>query len=172
MSIKVYVARAMTGRIKEDVVREAKADKAYLEDLGFTVLDPVTSEGVEETKDVLLSAKEVMDVYWPRDKQMIRDAHVVFNMSPHLPSLGVMREHGYARYHLWKKTITVFQHTKMPAEGAICYYEDDLVTDTLEKAAHDALRTHGTLWKRCKWRAALYIRCIPKAVWHHIKEWK
>lgn len=170
--IKVYVARAMTGRIKEDVVREAKADKLYLESLGFTVLDPVTSEGVEETKDALLSTKEVMDIYWPRDKQMIRDAHVVFNMSPHLPSLGVMREHGYARYHLWKKTITVFQHAKMPAEGAICYYEDDLVTDTLEKAAQDALRTHGTFWKRCKWRIALYFRCLPKALWHHLKEWK
>lgn len=170
--IKVYVARAMTGRIKEDVVREAKADKLYLESLGFTVLDPVTSEGVEETKDILLSTKEVMDVFWPRDKQMIRDAHVVFNMSPHLPSLGVMREHGYARYHLWKKTITVFQHANMPAEGAICYYEDDLVTDTLEKAAQDALRTHGTFWKRCKWRIALYFRCLPKAIWHHLKEWK
>lgn len=170
--IKVYVARAMTGRIKEDVVREAKQDKAYLESRGFEVLDPVTTEGVEATKDVLLSAKQVMDVYWPRDKKMIRDAHVFFNMSPHLPSLGVMREHGYARYHLWKKVVTVFEHTKMPADGAICYYEDDLVTDTLAKAADDALRTHGTLWRRLKWRAGLILRCLPKAILHHIGEWK
>lgn len=170
--IKVYVARAMTGRVKEDVVKEAKADKAYLENLGFIVLDPVTSEGVTETQDILQSPKEKMDVYWPRDKQMIREAHVVFNMSPHMPSLGVMREHGYARYHLWKKTVTIFQHSKMPEEGAICYYEDDLVTATLEEAALDSLRTHGTFWRRFKWRLALCIRCLPKAIWHHLGEWK
>lgn len=170
--IKVYVARAMTGRIKEDVVREAKADKAYLEERGFTVLDPVTSEGVEETKEILLSTKNVMDVYWPRDKAMIREAHVVFNMSPHMPSLGAIREHGYSRYHLWKKTISVFPLGKKPAEGAIPYYEDDLVTDSLVEAADNALRTHGTLWKRLTWRLALYVRCLPKAVYHHLKEWK
>lgn len=170
--IKVYVARAMSGRVKEEVVREAKADKEYLEKLGFTVLDPVTSENVEATKDILMSPKEIMDVYWPRDKAMIREAHVVFNMSPHTASLGVMREHGYARYHLWKKTVSVFPAGKAPAEGAIAYYEDDLVTDHILIAALDCLRSHGTFWRRAKWRLTLFARCLPKAIWHHLKEWK
>lgn len=169
--IKVYVARAMTGRVKEEVVREAQADKAFLEAAGFTVLDPVSEEGVTATKDKLQSPKYLMDAYWPRDKAMIREAHIVFNMSPHMPSLGVIREHGYARYHLWKKVISIFPLGKIPAQGAICHYEDDYVTDNLIDAVGEALRTHGTAWKRFKWRLEIYKRCYFKAVIYRLQEW-
>lgn len=104
--MKVYTARGMSGRIKEEVVKEAAADKAFLEACGFEVLDPVSAEGVVASKEALYASKSLMDTYWPRDKAMIRDAHIVFNMSPHMPSLGVIREYGYARYHLWKKVIS------------------------------------------------------------------
>lgn len=169
--IKVYVARAMTGRVKADVVKEAKADKEFLEACGFIVLDPVSEEGVKATKETLLSPKSAMDSYWPRDKAMIREADVVFNMSPHLPSLGVIREHGYARYHLWKKVVSIFPTGKLPAEGAICHYEDDYVTDNLLDAVGETLRTHGTVWKRLKWRVKIYKRCWLKAVFYRLKEW-
>lgn len=171
MAIKVYVARAMSGRVKEDVVNEAKADKEFLERYGLEVLDPVSSEGIAATKETLNSPKSLMDVYWTRDKAMIRQAHVVFNMSPHLPSLGVIREHGYARYHLWKKTISVFPAGKIPPEGAVCHYEDDYVTDSLIDAVGEALRTHGTWWKRFKWRLMIFNRCWLKAVWYRMLEW-
>jgi len=36
--IKIYLARSMTGRIKEEVVLEATQDKELLEKAGFTVL--------------------------------------------------------------------------------------------------------------------------------------
>ncbi len=171
MAIKAYVARAMSGRVKADVVKEAQADKEFLEKCGFEVLCPVTSEGILPTKDVLLSPKFLMDVYWKRDKAMIREAHVVFVMSPHVPSLGVIREYGYARYHLWKKVITVFPEGKIPSDGAICHYEDDYVTDSLIDAVGEALRTHETRWKRLKWRAKLYWRCCLKALWYKTLEW-
>lgn len=169
---KCYVARAMTGRIKEEVVAEARADRDFLEQAGFIVLCPVIAENVPATKEVLRSSKKSMDVYWSRDKEMIRESNVVFNMSPHLPSLGVIREHGYARYHLWKKTISVFPNGKLPMKAAICHYEDDFVTDSLIIAVGEALRTHGTLWKRLKWRVLLYKRCYLKAVYNRLKEWK
>lgn len=170
--MKVYVARAMTGRIKEEVVREAEFDKKYLELAGFTVLDPVTSEGVTSSKEILLSGKDLMDEYWPRDKQMIRDAHLILNMSPHTPSIGVIREHGYARYHLWKKVISVFPTGQIPPAGAICHYEDDYVTDSLTDAIGEAMRTHSTPWRRLVWRLGIYKRCLIKALWHHALEIK
>ena len=162
----------MTGRIKEEVVKEAIADKQLLESAGFEVLDPVTAEQIKPTKDTLNASKELMNVYWPRDKQMIRDANIVFIMSPHVGSLGCIREYGYARYHLWKKVITVFPKDRLPSEGAVCYFEDDYVTDSLLDAIGEAYRTHGTLWKRLKWRASLYYRCWFKAIYNRLKEWK
>lgn len=169
--LKIYVARAMTGRVKEEVVAEAKRDKAFLEQAGFEVLDPVTSEGVASTKETLLSPKHLMDVYWPRDKQMIREAHAVFVMSPNVGSLGCIREYGYSRYFLWKKTTTIFPEGTLPKEGAVCYYEDDYVTDSLIDAIGDLLQTHGTLWKRLKWRIRIYNRSIGKAFYYKLLEW-
>ena len=171
MSVKIYVARAMSGRIKEEVVKEAKRDKAFLEKCGFIVLDPVTAEGVKASKQVLQATKVQMDTFWKRDKEMIRQANVVFIMSPDKASLGCIREYGYARYHLWKKTITIFPEGKLPPEGAVAYYEDDYVTDSLIDAIGETLRTHGTVLKRLKWRVALYQRCWLKAMKHRIQEW-
>lgn len=169
--LKIYVARAMTGRIKSEVVAEAKADKKFLEDAGFEVLDPVTSEGVEETKDKLESPKNLMDVYWPRDKQMIREAHAVFVMSPNVGSLGCIREYGYSRYFLWKKTTTIFPEGALPKEGAVCYYEDDYVTDSLIDAVGDLLKSHDTVWKRFKWRVGIYNRSLGRALYYKFLEW-
>lgn len=170
--ISIYVARAMTGRLKSDVLAEAKADKKFLEDAGFEVLDPVTSEGVEDKAEVLQSPKSLMDTYWARDKQMIREAHAVFIMSPNVGSLGCIREYGYSRYFLWKKTTTIFPEGSLPKEGAVCYYEDDFVTDSLVEAIGDLLKTHDTPWKRFKWRFNLYKRCLPKMIRVWIMGWK
>lgn len=170
--IRIYPARAMTGRIKEEVVKEAKKDKEFFEAAGFDVLCPVISEGVEPTKQILRSSKKAMDTYWARDKQMIREAHILFNMSPDQPSLGVIREHGYARYNLWKKVISVFPPGKLPAKAAICHYEDDYVTDNIMDAVCEAYRTHGTLWKRIKWRIRMLNRSVPKWLLYQLLEFK
>lgn len=170
--VKVYLCRAMTGMIAADVVKQAKQDKSILESYGFTVLCPVIAEKVEAFPTKIGASKKLMDTYWFRDKEMIREANVVFDMSPHVPSLGVIREHGYARYHLWKKTISVFPPGKIPKEGAVCHYEDDYVTDSLMDAAYEAYRTHGTLWRRLKWRLGVYNRSWLRAIWYRLCEWK
>lgn len=170
--IKAYVCRAMSGQKASLVVRDALRDKKFLETHGFTVLCPVISEGVRASARPILASKELMDSYWVRDKRMIEEADVIFNMSPHMPSLGVIREYGYARFFLYKKTISVFPVGKLPHEGAVCYYEDDYVTDTLVDGIYEALRTHKTLWKRLKWRFKLYVRCLPKMVRVWVTSWK
>jgi len=159
----------MTGRIKEEVVVEAVKDKEQLEKAGFKVLCPVTEENVASTKEVLRSSKKAMDQYWPRDKAMIREADIVFNMSPHLSSLGVIREYGYARYYLWKKVISVFPKGQLPIKAAVCYYEDDFVTDNFELAIEDALKTHKTRYTRILWRLHFWPLAMIK---HNIDKLK
>lgn len=170
--IKVYLARGMSGRIKEEVVKEALADKVLLEAAGFTVLCPVTEEKVKPTKETLLASYEQMIQFWHRDKEMIREANLVFDMTPHLKSEGVAHELGYARYHLWKKVIRVYPINQLPNPASIAYFEDDYVTDSILDAIGEAYRTHGTLWKRLKWRLNLYKRCWLKAIVNRLKEWK
>ncbi len=168
----VYPARAMTGEKAADVVVRAMNDKLFMESCGLVVLCPVAKEGVVASDRPIQATKTQMDDYWSADKALIREAHVVFNMSPDKPSLGVIREHGYARYHLWKKVISVFPPGKIPKEGAVCHYEDDFVCDDLGVAIDEAKRTHGTFWKRIKWRLGIYRRSWLKAVYHRLQEWK
>ncbi len=170
--IRIYVARGMTGRPAAEVVAEAKRDKTFLEAAGLEVLDPVSEEGVKPSKKPILSSPAAMNKYWKRDKQMIREADVLLDMSPHLPSMGVIREHGYARYHLWKKTVSVFPFGMLPPAGAVCYHEDDYVTDNILDAVVEIYRTHGSLFKRLKWRLAMYNRCWVKSLLHRVGEWK
>lgn len=170
--LKIYLARSMTHRIKEEVVAEAKADKEFFEKAGLIVFDPVAEEQVKPTKEKLVASKKAMDQYWPRDKQMIREAHAVLDMTPHMKSFGTEKELGYARYHLWKKVVRVFPKGELPVSSCVAYLEDDDVVDTKEMALESLLRTHGTLWKRLKWRALLYKRCYLKAVYNRLKEWK
>lgn len=170
--LRIYACRGMTGRIKEDVVKEAMVDKEYLEKAGFIVLDPVTSEGVQPTKERLVSSKKAMDDYWPRDKKMIRDAHLIFDMTPHLNSEGCKHEIGYGRYSLWKPIVRIFPKGQLPFKSSIAFYEDDCVVDSLEEAIEYSLRVHGTFWKRLKWRLNLLNRCLPRWVFFQLKEFK
>lgn len=162
----------MSNRTKEDVVREDKEDTEFFVAAGLEVLSPVAEEKVESKKEKLLASKEDMDNYWYRDKELIRKAHVVLDMTPHLKSFGTEKELGYARYHLWKKVIRVFPQNQLPWDGCVAYMEDDDVVDSREMALESILRTHGTWFKRLKWRWAIYNRCFLKALWYRLGEWK
>lgn len=172
MRLRVYNCRGMTYRIKEEVVAEASKDKAFLEAAGFEVFCPVISEGVKVTKETLLSSKKAMEEYWPRDKWMIRQAHLVFDMTPHLNSEGSKHEIGYARYALWKPVIRVFPLGKLPIKSSVAFFEDDFICDSLEEAVEYAYRVHGTFLKRITWRMKLLNRCLLKWVVYQIQEWK
>lgn len=161
----------MTGRIKEDVVKEAQADKEWFEKAGLIVYDPVSEENVRPTKEKLVASKRAMQDYWPRDKFLIRQAHVVLDMTPQLKSFGTEKELGYARYHLWKKVVRVFPLGELPVTSCVSYLEDDAVVDTKEMALESILRTHGTFWKRLIWRFTIYKRCWLKAKWYRLQEW-
>lgn len=168
--IRLYLARGMTGRIKEEVVAEAVSDKEFLEKAGFTVLCPVMEEGVESTKQVLRSSRQLMETYWPRDKAMIREAHIVLDMTPHLNSEGVKHEVGYARYNLWKPVVRVFPTGKLPIKSSVSHFEDDAVVDSIVEAVEYILRVHGTRWKRLKWRMKMLNKSLPKWIYYQLQE--
>lgn len=172
MNIKIYAARSMTGRVKEEVVAEATADKQYFESAGFTVLCPVIAENVPSTKEVIRSSKKAMDAFWPRDKEMIREAHVVIDMTPSLKSEGVSHEVGYSRYCLWKPVVRLYEKGNLPIKSSVAWYEDDVIVDSKEEVVEYLLRVHGTFWKRTTWRLSMLNRSLIKWIGHQIREFK
>lgn len=170
--VKIYSARSMTGRIKEEVVGEAQTEKAFLEKAGFVVLCPVEKENVPATKQVLLSSKKAMLEFWPADKKMIEECDVLFDMTPERKSEGVAHEVGYARYFLFRPVVRVYPKGKLPPPSSVAWFEDDAIVDSLEEAMEYTLRVHGTIWKRIKWRLSLYNRCLPKMIKVFIRSWK
>ncbi len=170
--MKVYLARAMSHRIKEEVVLEAKNDRDLLQKAGFTVLCPVEKENVPATKQILMSSKKSMMEYWPEDKRMIREANIIFDMSPNLNSEGVKHEIGYARYCLWKPVVRVFPTGQLPLPSSVSRFEDDVIVDSLIEAIEYSLRVHGTILKRIKWRLKMLNKSLLKWIWFQIGEFK
>ena len=170
--IKLYLARSMTGCIKEEVVSEAQSDKQFFEQAGFKVLCPIIAENVKPTKEHLLASKKSMDQYWPRDKEMIREAHLVLDMTPGLKSEGVAHEIGYARYALWKPVIRVYEESKLPLKSSVAWFEDDALVDSKLLAVEYILRVHGTWFKRTKWRLKMLNRSLLKWIIYQVQEFK
>lgn len=169
--MKAYLARAMTGRVKKEVVVEAMAQKIFCEYLGIEVLDPVSEEGVVPSTELLMSSYEEMVKYWKRDKEMIREAHVVFDMTPNMKSEGVSHEIGYARYALYKPVIRVYLDGMVPPKSSIARFEDDYLAVSLPDAIQYSERMYGTRFKRFKWRLSMYARCWTKMFLYRTKEW-
>lgn len=164
MSVTTYNARGMTNRNQKEVVQEAKEDRLTFEEHGIKVFCPVQAEGIRALNKQLMSTKEQMDVYWFRDKEMIRQADVFVDCTPHLKSQGVEREAGYARYFLFKPVVRIFPKELLPAPGNICFYEDDLIVTDIDEAARLIKLYWGTPRKRLVWKIQLIKRCLRKYI--------
>lgn len=172
MSIKVYTAGAMTGLSGAELVERSQNAAITLVEHGIYPLDPVLAEGVDPRAPVVQATYEQMVDFWKRDKAMIREAHVIIDLTPERKSEGVAHEIGYARYCLWKPVVRVYMNGKKPCLASVAFFEDDLIVDTLEEAAVEINRLWGTWFKRARWRMRLYNRCLLKACWYKLMEWK
>lgn len=170
--VKLYLARGMTGLVASEVVAQAENDKTFFEAAGFEVLCPVSAEKVRPTSSAIQSTKAQMDEYWYRDKEMIREADIVVDMTPERKSEGVAHEIGYARYFLWRPVVRLYKEGGLPSRASVAYFEDDCLVDSREFAVEYIYRVHGTLIKRLKWRFNLYRRCLLKAIKYQIQGWK
>ena len=155
-----------------DVVREAHIDRSYLKSCGIIALDPVQEEGVKPKKKKLQASYEDMVKFWKRDKQLIREANVVFDMSPTFKSEGVAHELAYARYFLWKPVVRVYEGQPMPPKASVAFFEDDMLASSLLEACVESRNHWGTWIKRAKWRTKLLARCLWKFMLYQIQEWK
>lgn len=171
MGLRVYTAKAMTGRSGEELVRESFYVGQVLSDHKIEVLDPVACEGVKDTPKPTQASFEDLTVFWKRDKEMIRHAHVIFDITPEKKSEGVAHEIGYARYFLYKPVVRIYMNGGMPTRASVAYFEDDLLCGSLEEACVVSKELWGTWWKRFIWRLRLYNRCYVKSFKYRLEEW-
>lgn len=164
-TVRVYLARGMSGRSSAEVLAESMHDRLMFKFFKVTTLDPVEEEVDSiDPQGRIQATKTNMQMFWPRDKAMIRAAHVFVDCTPHLKSQGVEREAGFARYHLWKPVVRVFPRGEVPPDGALCYFEDDLIVDNIGYAAQEIIYRWGTPWKRLKWKFGIVKKSFLKAI--------
>jgi hypothetical protein len=161
----------MTGRDQSEMVDLAKKAKKLFNGFGIYVYDPVLEEHVQSVKSPLVDKPlSLLKDYWTRDKDMIRKANVVVDLTPEMKSEGVAHEIGYARYGLWKPIVRVYCEGSKPA-SLIAIFEDDLIVHSLEEAAVQIKKYWGTWPRRLMWRISLFNRCFPRWCWYQLKEW-
>lgn len=168
--LRAYTAAVMSGQPSIEVLERAQNAICVLSQYGIQALDPVTTEGVKPSKKKIDTPYKQMIHHWQRDKQMIREAHVVIDLTPTFKSEGVQHELGYARYFLYKPIIRVFPEWYDLSKGSIAYFEDDVVAFGLIDAAQKIVKHWGTPWKRFVWRFKL-LKCVPQAIVFKLKEW-
>ena len=170
--VKIYTCAKMTGRDKKEMVETAIRNKKIFEAYNIKVLDPILEEHVKPVKGLLVDTPVgLLKDYWKRDKQMIREAHVVVDTTPEQKSEGSAHEIGYARYALWKPVIRMYIGESKPL-SMIVYFEDDLIVHSPEEAAVQINKYWGSWFKRFLWRVGLFNRCFLKWVYYQAMEWK
>lgn len=169
--MRVYAAGAMTGLSGEELVERSFHIAQVLSDHGIEVLDPVSAEGVKPTATPVQTTHRDLAVFWQRDKELIRQAHVIFDVTPDKKSEGVAHEIGYGRYFLYKPIIRVYMNGGMPIKASVAHFEDDMLCMSLEEACKMSLILWGTPWKRLKWKLDQLNRCLLKSIWFKGKEW-
>lgn len=169
MATRVYIAHAMTGRNTDELLYESKLTANILSQWGLSVSDPVTEEAVQPGNLNLQNSSDVLKNYWKRDKQMIREAHVLLDLTGPAKSEGVAHEIGYARFCLWKPVIRVYPKGLGPS---VAWFEDDAIVSCAADAARIIVERWGSPLKRFQWRVLMLLRCLPKWIWYQIKEWK
>lgn len=170
MSVKAYLAHKMTGRKGIELVAESFLAEAACKRFNVTALDPVVFEGVKPTEAVITGGDpKALKSLWARDKSMIRDAHVLVDLTGEMKSEGVLHEIGYARYYLWKPVVRVIRGYKGPT---ISDFEDDGIVGTVYEAMALVQEKWGTWPRRFLWRLRFMPRALVKWCWYQILGWR
>jgi len=153
--IKVYVAHAMTGKMKDELVREAEYTTRQLQAYGFEVLDPIVAENIQDVHEPLVQLdSETLERHWRRDKEMLKEADLMLDFNACNKSDGVAKELGYTRFCLWKPVIRVFPNCGIN----ISRIEDDVIVETLPEAIQIMNEKYGSFVKLHMWRQKMLDR--------------
>lgn len=168
MSVRVYLAHAMTGRTGDELLAESKKAAEIAAKYGVELLDPVVAENVHKSKKPLRNKQAALNEYWRRDKEMIRQAHVLLDYTGPAKSEGVAHEIGYARFALWKPVVRLW-----PNLGpSVAWIEDDVIVNEPEAAFKAISDQWGSWGKRLRWRANMLWRSLPRWLYYQLLEWK
>lgn len=158
----------MTGRSGKELVEQSKKVAFLSYYYKVEALDPIAAEEVHGDNKPLNNGGDLLKEYWRRDKDMIKRAHVIIDVTGPAKSEGVAHEIGLARYGYYKPVIRVWPNL----DSSIARLEDDVIADTIEAAIKLAVYRWGTPWKRLKWRIKLYARCLPGMIATFFREWR
>ena len=150
--VLVYLACRMSGRSKIAMVKEAKEAIAILSKYGIKCISPVLEEKVENTTGVLdVISEEELAREWKKDKEFVKQCHVVFDLSAASPirSEGATTEYLYARFALFKPIIRLFPKGLGPS---ITKFENAVIVQTLDEAAVEIVTRWGSRIQRIQWR--------------------
>jgi hypothetical protein len=150
--MRVYCASSMTGRTGAELIEQSKHTAFLAWCYEIEILDPIVSENVEPNDKPLSNGGELLVEYWKRDKEMIRKAHVLIDLTGPAKSEGVAHEIAYARFHLHKPVVRVWPGLK----ASVARLEDDLIVDTLEEAFRVSKLLWGTPLKRLQWKWMIF----------------
>lgn len=168
---KVYLAHKMTGRTGLELCQESWEACRTFAKHDCIPLDPVLIEEVKPTNSVVNGgAPGALKKLWKRDKEIIREAHVVVDLTGDMKSEGVLHEIGYARYFLWRPVIRV---VRTPFLGAsIAELEDDGIVPDFDEAAALVQKRWGTWTKRTLWRLNIVRKGFFKWAWYQLLSWR
>lgn len=168
-TVRAYVACKMTGRNRREMIKRAKRMCSILRKAGVEPISPVIEERVQARPGKLKNPSKLrLFKKWTDDKHIITWlAHAVILDGAEQKSFGMEREYGLNRFWLWKPTLL-----RMPDQGiTVAVFEDDLISDDEEALAHYLVQKHGSLYRRWKWRLALFNRCLPKFLAAQLWQW-
>lgn len=159
--ISAYTCQAMTGRMCDEMIVEARMLERMLGNHGIRLLNPVLAElAYIPNEHVTLPnvSPELLEQFWKSDKKMIREADVVLDYMTHNKSDGSNNEIGYNRFCLWKPTVRVWN-----GPGAlISRMEYEVIVPTLLEAVQVIQEKWGTYEKLGQWREEMLRRSFPK----------
>lgn len=151
-NVVVYLACRMTGRSKAAMRKEAEEAVATLSKYGITCISPVLAENVAGTNEILkVQSEEELAREWKKDKDFVRECHVVLDLSAASPfrSEGATHEYLFARYALFKPVVRLFPKG---LGFSIARLEGSLIVQTLDEAGIAIVSKWGSRSQRILWR--------------------
>lgn len=171
INCSVYIACAMSGRDKAEMVARAQRVCEIFREAGLNPISPVLEEKVtNEPGKLINSDKEKLKQFWARDKELIiKHCHVFFWDHAEMKSFGAEREYALARFCLWKPTV---MYVTPGTPVSVAAWEDDEIVTSVHEAARIIVERWGTRRLRFNWRRHMLARSLKTWVLRQLYQWR
>src|SRR5688572_10759811 len=156
--VKVYIAQRMSGRMQDEMRKDADMLVRALDNHGFIGLSPVIEESIPYVHEPLeQTSEEQLLRFWRRDKELLKDADLLLDYMSCNQSDGVSKEIGLMRFCYWKPVLRVWPNAP---KINISQIEDDVIVPTLVEALAVMKARWGDYESLGEWRKAMLDRCF------------